>query len=254
MNCYSEHISLNKNFRGVYELDTSKGCSYGMALNKAGCYGECYANRAAKRYGINFSKTIYRNFKDIKHINDIRNQIYNIDTKFIRVGVTGDPSSNWEHTLKIINLIGGIKPIILITKHWKLFTNTQLNKLAKYNLCINTSISALDNTLLIKHRLNEYNRLKSYCKSVLRVVSCDFNTNNLTGMVYNNIQEMLFSNSFVIDNVLRVNENNPLVKMDIIKTEKHKFLSTTSLFSKKNKNTFTGFCKDCPDQCGLNCN
>jgi len=44
---YSDKIALIKNDRGVYSLDTSIGCSSGMAENKRGCYGECYAAKSA---------------------------------------------------------------------------------------------------------------------------------------------------------------------------------------------------------------
>jgi hypothetical protein len=254
MKQYSQYISLNKNFRGVYELDTSKGCTYGLSANKMGCYGECYALKSAKIYGMDFRKTVLRNFKDLEHLHLVRNQLYGLDTPFIRIGVTGDPSCNWEHTLKIIGLVSAIKPIVLVTKHWNKLTLTQLKKLSYFNVCVNTSVSALDNKELIQHRLTQYNVLKNYCKSVLRIVSCDFNTTNLTGLVYNDIQDMLFCNIHTIDNILRVSKNNPLVKLNIIKVESRKFLSTKTLVSQKNKNTFLGFCLDCPDQCGINVN
>ena len=46
------------------------------------------------------------------------------------------------------------------------------------NIIINTSISALDNDYEIEYKLNQYNNLKKYCKSILRIVSCDFNENS----------------------------------------------------------------------------
>ena len=143
---------------------------------------------------------------------------------FIRIGVTGDPSENWNHTINVINLISGIKPIVIITKHWTNLTESKLKELKKYDLCINTSISALDTKEQIKHRLKQYNILKKYCKSVLRIVSCDFNTTNLKGMVLNEIQNELFKNENVLDNVLRVKLNNELVKLGIINIKKNNFL------------------------------
>lgn len=248
---YSNKITLIKNSRGVYDLDTSKGCFSGMVNNYNGCYNECYAARQARQYGYNFNKTILREFENVKHVDKIRTEIYNIDMPFIRIGVTGDPSENWAHTLSIINLISGIKPIVLITKHWNKLTLNQLKQLYKFNLIINTSISALDNNILIKHRLEQYNRLKYYCNSVLRIVSCKFNLNNLTGLYLNDIQYKLFNNDNIIDNVLRVSLNNKLVKQNIIKIKSEKFLTKNKYFSKNNKNTFTGHCLYCPDMCGL---
>jgi hypothetical protein len=251
MNKYNNIITLTKNFRGVYGLDTSKGCFYGMSENKKGCYGECYAAKSAKTYGKYFNNSVLRIFKDVEHVNFIRNQLYNIDMPFFRIGVFGDPSENWAHTLKIVNIVSGIKPIVIVTKHWNTLTKNQLNELLKYDVCVNTSISALDKSEFIKHRLNQYNTLKNYCKSVLRVVTCKFNINNLQGLIFNETQKKLLNNEYVIDNVLRVGLGNYLVKMGIINVEKKNFLSKDAYFSQSNKSTFTGSCKDCPDMCGI---
>lgn len=251
MQKYSKYITLNKNSRGIYELDPFKGCYYGMLNSKNGCYGECYAARYAKTYGYDFKISVKRIFKNTNHINKIRKQLFNIDMPFVRLGVNCDPSEDWQHTLNIINLIYGIKPIVIITKHWTVLTNSQLKELALYNVCVNTSVSALDNKLQLTHRLNEYNRIKPYCKSILRVVSCDFNTNNITGMYLDCLQNILFKNENVLDNVLRFSLNNKLIKQHIINIKKKKFLSSKSYFSQKNNKTHTGSCNKCKDMCGI---
>jgi len=249
---FSNDISLMKNSRGVWDLDISKGCVHGMQHNDKGCYGECYAARYAKVYGYDFSKTVLRKFKDIDHVANIRRQLYNIDMPFFRIGVTGDPSDDWGHCLKIIRLVSGIKPIVIITKHWEQLTNTQINELSLYDVCVNTSISALDRTDLLINRLAQYNRLKKFCKSVLRIISCDFNTNNLRGLFYNETQNLLFDNDNILDNVLRVSLNNELVRMNIINVKSKRFLTKDSYFSKTNNSTYTGVCDKCPDMCGIN--
>lgn len=249
---FSNKITLIKNSRGVYDLDTSKGCYSGLTKNKKGCYGECYAARSASQYGYNFNNTIERNFENINHVASIRKAIINIDMPFIRIGVAGDPSENWFHFMKVVNLIYGCKPIVVITKHWNTLSESQLKELKNYDLCINTSISALDKINLIEHRLKEYNRLKKYCKSVLKVVSCDFNINNLTGLIFKHTQDELFKNDNVIDNVLRVSKNNELVKRGIINIKKDFFLTSKKYFSKVNNKTHTGNCINCPEMCGIN--
>ena len=45
---YLNKISLNKNSRGIYSLDTSVGCASGMANEQGGCYNDCYAAKSAK--------------------------------------------------------------------------------------------------------------------------------------------------------------------------------------------------------------
>lgn len=259
---FANKITLIQNSRGVYDLDASKGCCSGMAENDNGCYGDCYAARYSKRYGYDFSKTVLRYFENEAHKQSIRKQLNSIDMPFIRFGVTGDPSENWEHTIKIIEDISRVyqlslfkekqKEIVIITKHWNTLTNHQLEQLSELNVCVNTSVSALDKPGLLKIRLNQYNKLKYYCRSVLRVVSCDFNTENPTGNKLAAIQEKLFDNKYVLDNVLRVSLSNKLVVNGIINIEKVMFLKKESYISRFNKDTYIGHCSKCPEMCGVN--
>jgi hypothetical protein len=262
MKHYNNIITLVKNKRGVYDIDISKGCSSGILDNNKGCYNECYAAKNAKIRGYDFSKTIFRYFENDKHKHDIKNQISNIDMPFVRIGVSGDPSENWEHAINVcewiqkieqLNLFyDEIKDIVIITKHWNNLTQLQLNRLIKLKLTINTSISALDKNEHIKNRLIQYNKLKKYCNSVLRIVSCDFNLTNKQSLNYNKIQDRLFDNEKIIDTVLRVSKNNELVLNGIINITKMKFLNSIAYFSIKNKNSFIGKCLICPDMCGIN--
>lgn len=253
MRNYSNIISLNKNSRGVYTLDTSIGCKSGMENNKGGCYNDCYAAKSAKLYGYNFSKTVLRDFKDEYHRREIVAQINNIKLDFVRIGNSGDPSENWEHTIKILNKIKFInKQIVIITKHWTNLSDEQLMFLNTINICINTSISALDNTDLLNNSIAQYERLKPYCKSILRIVSCDFNLDNIEGHKYFKIQSELFKNKDILDTVLRVNKNNPLVKDGIINVKKSKFLGKNAIISKFNKKTYLGKCSTCLEMCGVN--
>lgn len=258
---YLNAISLVKNSRGVWDFDTSKGCSSGLAHNPKGCYGDCYAANNAARYGIDFNKTVLRDFENEKHRYSIINQISRIDMPFIRIGVTGDPSENWDHTLNICEKIlparmvlykTYAKAIVIITKHWKSLTKTQLLRLSKLDVCVNTSVSALDRSALLTNRLRQYNRLKPYCRSVLRIVSCSFNLKNKTGVRLNVIQDKLFNNGNVIDTVLRVSQQNDFVLNGIINVEKVKFMDKLTLASVLNKKTFLGKCDKCPEMCGLN--
>jgi len=263
MKTYKNIISLSKNERGIWDLDTIKGCESGLKENKDGCYNDCYAYKTANRYGIDFSKSIERKFINQMHRNIIVKQIEKIDMPFIRIGCSGDPSENWEHTINIIKQIkensqlslfdiSSKKQIVIITRHWKILTDNQLNELLKYNICINTSVSALDNDKLIKNSLEQYNRLKPFCKSVLRIVTAEFNEDNLLGKKMSEIQRQLFKNENTIDTVFRPSSKNEFVKQNIIKVKKMAFMNTKTLVSKYNKKTFLGKCKNCLEMCGLN--
>jgi hypothetical protein len=263
MKTYKNIIPLSKNERGIWDLDTIKGCKSGLLENDKGCYNDCYAYKTAKRYGIDFSKSIERNFENEQHRNLIVKQIEKIDMPFIRIGCSGDPSENWEHTINIIKQIrensqlslfdiSSKKQIVIITRHWNTLTNNQLKEISKYNICINTSVSALDNKRLIKKSLDEYNRLKYFCKSVLRIVSCDFNEDNLIGKEMAEIQRKLFKNELTIDTVFRPSSKNEFVLKGIINVKKMQFMNSKALISKFNKKAFIGKCQNCLEMCGLN--
>ncbi len=129
--------------------------------------------------------------------------------------------------------------------------NGNASVLEKLNLTINTSISALDTDKQIEYRLNQYNLLKNYCNSVLRIVSCDFNKNNKEGEIRSIIQNELFKNKNIIDTVFRPLRNNYFVNNNIINIEKVKFINSKVWASVYNKNTHLGKCDKCPDMCGV---
>lgn len=263
MKQYKNIISLSKNDRGIWDLDTIKGCKSGLEENPNGCYGDCYAYKTAKRYGIDFSNSIKRSFINETHRNLIIKRIEKIDMPFIRIGCSGDPSEDWEHTINIIKQIrynsqlalfdiSSKKQIVIITRHWKVLSDSQLNEISKYNICINTSISALDNEYLINNSLSQYERIKPFCKSVLRIVSCDFNEQNETGKIMAEKQRQLFKNSLIIDTVFRPSLKNKFVTDGIINVKKMGFMKSKAIVSKFNKKAFLGKCGSCLEMCGLN--
>lgn len=252
MRQYSNKITLNKNSRGVYCLDTTIGCASGMQNHKGGCYGDCYAAKAAKIHGYDFSKTVLKHFQDRFHERRIVNQICRIKLDFVRIGASGDPSENWEHTINVIKVIQRAnKEIVIITRHWTVLTDEQLRYLSTINVCFNTSVSALDKPELIKHSVEQYNRIKPYCRSFLRIISCDFNLQNETGFRLAEVQRQLFRNDDTIDTVLRVQKNNPYVTSGIVKIKEAVFLGKKSYVSKMNPKTYFGKCSTCKEMCGV---
>jgi len=252
MRQYKNVISLSQNDRGIWDLDVSKGCTSGVLDDPKGCYSDCYAARSAKIYGYDFSKTVLRDFKTKNHEMQIIRQINKIKESFIRIGCSGDPSENWDHTFKILQKIKRVnKEIVIITKHWNLLSNFQLNQLSEFKLCINTSCSALDKPDQLARCVNEYNRLKPYCKSFLRIVSCDFNKENESGLAMSIIQSELFKNELTIDTVFRPNKNNQLVLDKVINVKIGNFLGKKTILSKFNKKTYVGKCEQCTEQCGV---
>lgn len=255
MRSYSTKISLTKNSRGIYSLDPSIGCASGMANENGGCFNDCYAAKSAKLYGYDFSKTVYRFFENDNHSKQVVNKINKIKLDFVRMGTSGDPSENWGHTISILKKIDRCnKQIVIITKHWNNLTDEQLEYFGTINICINTSVSALDKEHIYKNGVEQYKRIKKYCKSILRIVSADFNLNNETGHRLAKVQAELFKNENTIDTILRLNKRNDLIKSGIINVSETTFLGKKSLVSRLNRRTYFGKCSTCHEMCGLNIN
>ena len=144
------------------------------------------------------------------------------------------------------------KEIVIITKHWTNLTDDQLLTISKMNICINTSVSALDKLYLIENAVKQYEILKKYCKSVLRVITAKFNVFTAQGSYYEKIQFELLKNDSIIETVLRVNKNNQILKNGVIVVSKSLFLGKQTLASKNKKTTYFGNCGSCFEQCGLN--
>jgi hypothetical protein len=125
-----------------------------------------------------------------------------------------------------------------------------MNDISKYQICINTSVSAIDDNHLLEKCIIQYEILKKYCKSVLRVVTFDFNLDNVEGLKYSKIQKYLLSNENVIDTVFRPSRNNELVYKNIINVKKGNFMGKQTLMSKYNKKTYVGKCDGCLEMCG----
>jgi len=261
MRSYSNKITFSKNSRGVYSIDPSIGCESGVKNHAGGCYGDCYAYRNAARYGYDFSSTVYRSFINDTHLESIKKQIEKIDMPFIRMGTMGDPSENWEHTLEICESLQNDvqyslfrkdkKEIVIITKHWNNLTAHQLLRLKKMKVCINTSVSALDEPKLLENSMRQYEILKGFCRSILRVVTCDFNKSHPEGYEYAKIQDGIIGQREYIDTVFRPTKNNPLILDGIINVKKKRFIKGKQLVSKLNKSSYLGRCENCKEMCGV---
>lgn len=265
MKRFKGEISLIKNSRGCYILDTVKGCSI-VNTQPRGCYDDCYAKNIADRYRLDFGRTVKRefvadsnpaqpslfDFQDKKHLNSIIRAIKKIDMPFVRIGEMGDPSWDWKHTLDICEKIKPAgKPIVIITKHWTAIPGDLLPVLK--GVCVNTSASALDSNEDLTDRLGQYERLKPYCHSVLRIVSCAFNEENEEGRERAKVQEYLFKQKNTLDTVFRPSPTNPFILRGVIKVGKVPFLKkATVLASVHDPQTYFGHCSTCPEMCGVN--
>ena len=179
---YIDKITSGVNDKGVYDIDTVKGCELGLKNNPDGCWGLCYAKKIADRYGIDFSKSVVRRSESFSQIQKTIKEIKNLPILFSRIGTMGDPCHAWKQTISVCGwLTKTDKDIVIITKHWIKLTDEQMEKLGKLKVIINTSISALDTEAQREYRLKQYNRYKKFGKSILRIVSCKFNKKTYVG-------------------------------------------------------------------------
>jgi hypothetical protein len=249
---YAPRLTVSvDNRKGIVDVDTVKGCEFGMAAHPdGGCYGVCYACKTATLYGVDFRVSVSRKpLKKDKPL--IAKRIQDCPADWFRIGVMGDPSHDWPLTLEVCEWLGKIKTPVIVTKHWVALSDSDIVRLVQCHAVVNTSISPLDTYSEIAHRLNQFYRLKKFgVESVLRIVSCNFG-NTTEGMRMQSIQKALFENDPVIDNPLRIPAEDERVKRGDILVERHVNLGGGSTISIANHETYVGTCGDCPDQCGV---
>lgn len=238
---YRSYLSASINRKGVLDIDTVKGCEFGM--NKypdGGCYGLCYAYKMSELYGYDFSKSIVRKVIDRK---SIERTLKKHPLSWFRIGTMGDPSYDWDNTADVCEWLSKFKIPVIITKHWVKMSCDHAKSFLKNNVTINTSISPLDTQEEIEHRLYIFKWLKDIgINSILRIVSAKFgNTEN--GNNLKQKQNQIFNNYPIIDNPLRIPEKDKRVLCGDIITERHKDLGGGSTISISKSNTYIGPCK-----------
>lgn len=243
------------NGKGVLDLDVTKGCSRGTALDPNGCYGLCYACRISKANGYDFSHTIIRQFRDPGDFFSKMKEIAQSPARFVRIGTMGDPSEAWDQVAHIADYVSRAgKPIVIITKHWIEAPDDILRSLIRIGAYINTSISPLDTESQIAYRLGQFHRIQDKGgRSILRIVTIDPNLDHPEGRRLAIIQAKMMGIRPLIDNPLRAFRSSPIVKDGIIRLQKAKIHTERSvLVSLHSPEIYLGSCPDCPDQCGLN--
>jgi len=217
-----------------------------------GCYGECYANKIASLYKLNFKSSISRKI-DHGSFDNIFRLIENHPLHWYRVGVFGDPCHDWENTILVCEeLKKTLKVPIIVTKHWVKLTDGQLSRLKKLSAVINTSTSGLDTDAEIEYRVDQIKRIKEFgITSVCRVVTCNF-TKSEFAKIGQEKQDFLLSLNPVIDNPLRAKQSSHYVlDGDIVLTKIEKGAVGAKFISLHSDNSYLGACKTCPDQCGI---
>ena len=250
---YSDVLTADVNEKGVLDIDTVKGCTAGMSARPGtGCYGACYAANIAKFRGIDFSVAVSRKVTSSAHARQIERAAQMAPDGFFRVGTMGDPSHDWEHTVRVIEWLAPLAAPVVVTKHWRTATDGQLSRLVTCGAVLNTSVSALDTAAELRHRERQINRYAALGGvSVARVVSCEFNVKTPEGRDMAEVQARLFTLKPTLDNPLRVPRTHDLVVRGIILVQRVRDLAMERTMSIANDKTYVGHCSACPDKCGL---
>jgi hypothetical protein len=251
---YKPELTVDINNKGVVDVDTVKGCTFGvLAHGEKGCYQGCYAAAIAKYRGIDFSKAVIRKVSTKAQAKKIEKAVKRSPLGFFRVGTMGDPCHSWDETVDTVSWLSQYAPAVIITKHWQKASDEHLKQLAKVGAVINTSVSALDSDKHLKRREQQIHRYKELGgKSIARVVSCDFNEISEHGYKMARIQERLMKHDVVIDNPLRVNQSHEFVKSGLIKTRKViDLIAVRDISIKEDSKTYLGHCDGCTELCGV---
>lgn len=251
---YRPILTATLNRKGVLDVDTVKGCACGLAAHPGGgCYGVCYAATTARTYGRDFSVSVPRRAPG-RALHRVLRTVAAHKLSWYRIGTFGDPSHEWELTTGICELllVTGKTPVI-VTKHWRVLSEKQLDRLRVARAVINTSVSALDTRAELKHRLREFKRIgRAGIRSVLRVVTCKFGESP-SARAASATQEALLSIQPLIDNPLRLSpKDERILRGDIIVTRRDDAIGGGRWVSLHANDVFLGHCVDCPDQCGTN--
>lgn len=251
---YGSVLTAAVNTKGVMDVDTVKGCTFGMsAYPDGGCYGECYARKIAAYRGFDFARSVVRHFEGREHVATVRNILNAHDATWYRIGTHGDPSHDWRSTLSVCKYLWptGMTPVI-VTKHWLTLDDGQVAYLAKLKAVVHTSVSGMDTDAELTHRLHETERLRSAgVRCLLRVVTCQYGTSEWASSCREK-QDHLLAQGDVIDNPLRAPWTNKRVQAgDIVLSRADEAIGGGKTVSLHCSSVYLGACRACPDQCGV---
>ena len=252
---YGSALTVSLNHKGVIDVDTVKGCTLGMrASPDGGCYGECYACKIAAQYGIDFRTSVKRELVDQwEHRDRLIAQLLKVSQTWYRIGVMGDPSHYWNHTVRVIgSLHPAHKTAVVVTKHWMALSDDNISRLIDQDVVIHTSTSGMDSNEQIEYRVGQMERLRSYgIPAVNRVVTCEYGP-SAWGDACRERQTYLLSVKPVIDNPLRVSKSNDrVISGDILTTNRKDSIGGGKTVSLHAQDVYLGHCDLCPDQCGV---
>lgn len=82
---YKPELTVEVNDKGVIDVDTVKGCYFGIKNNPKGCYGLCYAKKIADYRGFDFGTAVSR-YPTKDTLRQIVRILRSTNLPFVRIG------------------------------------------------------------------------------------------------------------------------------------------------------------------------
>jgi len=241
-------------------LDISKGC-IGAQKRENGCYNACYACKMSKLANKDFSVPV----PQILDESLLRKQLKTLKQNWVRIGVSGDPSSDWDTTVKVCQIVreSGRTPVVK-TKCWTEPEQIHLKQMAVSNTIFQVSMSALDDEDESKRRskaLASYrDLLPGY--SVPMVNSLAFKPGELHTRQATDSELLLKFCGSILEVPIRLFKTNPIWK----ELDESKYHHHESVISGKEDSQYTAGlvinltgvypcntkCSECENQCMVN--
>ncbi len=131
-------------------IDPVRGCPSYANPEKPMCPWDCYSEEAVRRYKIDFGKPISMKLKERLLVKDM----IGTQSDWIRIGVDGAPSWNWELTVRCAELVNLVQKVpVIITRMWRTITMKQLQRLIDIGTIIHITVSAADREEILERNL-----------------------------------------------------------------------------------------------------
>ena len=137
-------------------LDTVRGCSLAAIHGFRGCYGNCYLAESMARYHMKYWIPVSMRLNSSLLVRDLES----IKSDYVRNGVNGEPSFDWELTASVAELCETCDKTTVLLTRFGVEPSTQiLERLARVECVIHGSVSAIDPQ---KHRDRVLDNLERY--------------------------------------------------------------------------------------------
>lgn len=139
-----DHTGKEQGRKNVHKgncVDTVRGCPSFHDPENPQCAWDCYSEEAVRRFHICFGQPVSMELKE--HL--LRKDLRVCPSDWIRIGVDGAPSWDWELTTKVAEIIRqeGKTPLI-VTRVWRTISTNIMKRLIKIGAILNVTVSATD--------------------------------------------------------------------------------------------------------------